>query len=50
MKVQIDKAPGKRPYVLVTANELTYECEDIDEWIRHLRLAKAWLKKSRTPK
>jgi hypothetical protein len=43
VKVEVTKSEGKKPYVQITADEIAYDTFSIDEWIRHLRLAKAWL-------
>lgn len=45
MKVQITKEEGHKPYVCVTASEIIYQVETIDEWVRQLRIARAWLVK-----
>jgi len=43
MQVEITKEESKKPYVCIRANEVAYEAVTIDEWIRQLRVAKAWL-------
>ena len=50
MKVQITKEEGKKPYIYVEANEIIYQTETIDEWIRQLRIARAWLVKKAAAK
>jgi hypothetical protein len=47
VKVEITKNEGKQPYVRIIADEVVYNPASIDEWIRDLRLAKAWLVRRR---
>lgn len=43
MKVQVDRQEGKKPYIHIEGNDVAYDAATIEEWIRLLRLAKAWL-------
>jgi hypothetical protein len=43
MKVQITQQEDFAPHIWVQANETIYKVETIDEWIRQLRIARAWL-------
>jgi hypothetical protein len=46
MKVLIERKEGYAPHVKVYADwETANTAEVIDEWIRNLRLAKAWLQR-----
>lgn len=47
MKVLIQKQEGYEPHVKVYADwEVANSVEILDEWIKNLQLAKAWLKKA----
>lgn len=48
MKVQITKQEDFKPHIYVQANDTSYKVETIDEWIRQLRIARAWLVKTAT--
>jgi hypothetical protein len=50
MKVLINKQEGYQPYVYIKADENATCIVTIDEWIKMLQLAKAWLQKKQAKK
>lgn len=48
MKVLVQKQEGYLSFIKIYADwEIATEISTIDEWIRNLRLAKAWLERQR---
>lgn len=44
MRVTIDKTEGYYPSIRIAADDTACRVETIDEWIRQLRIARAWLR------